>query len=333
MTPESSSPCVLGADVGGTKTWLRLARVFEGQLKTLAEERFDSHAWPSLTPMLHSFLQAKPVPSGACIAVACPVESRRVRLTNLDLTVDANEIERVCGISQVRLINDFVAVGYGIETLGAADVATLQAGQGKAHAPRVVLGAGTGLGEALLTWHVDHYEVVASEGGHVDFAPSDEEQIGLLRFLMARHGHVSYERVLSGSGLVAIVEFLAQSLPVSPALAAAMAAGDAAAAISAAALQESDALAMRALDLFLRIYGAQAGNLALTAWAQGGVYVAGGIAGKVLPRLKRGDFLEAFRNKGRYREALSALPLHVVTNPQVGLAGSIAVALRLAAGR
>jgi glucokinase len=166
MTTESSSLCVLGADVGGTKTLLRLSRVRHGQLETLAEERFESSAWPSLTPMLQSFLHAKPVPTAACIAVACPVESRRVRLTNLNLTVDADEIERECGISRVRLINDFVAVGYGIESLDAADVVTLQAGQEKAKVPRAVLGAGTGLGEALLVWQGDHYEVVASEGGH-----------------------------------------------------------------------------------------------------------------------------------------------------------------------
>lgn len=329
MTAKPSSLCVLGADVGGTKSLLRLVRAFDGQLETLAEERCDSGAWPSLTPMLQSFLNGKPAPTAACIAVACPVESRRVRLTNLELTVDADEIERACGISAVRLINDFVAVGYGIEGLGAGDVVTLQTGDEKPGATRVVLGAGTGLGEALLTWRDDHYEVAASEGGHVDFAPVDEEQMGLLRFLMARHGHVSYERVLSGSGLVAIVDYLAQSAAVSPALATAMRAGDAAAAISEAAMQEADALAARALDLFLRIYGAQAGNLALTAWAQGGVYVAGGIAAKILPRLKRGDFLEAFRDKGRYRDALSAFPLHVVTNPRVGLAGSVAVAARM----
>lgn len=329
MTANRSSLFLLGADVGGTKTLLRLSRASHGQLETLAEERFDSDAWSSLTPMLETFLASKPAPSAACIAVACPVESRRARLTNLNLTVDADEIERACGISRVRLINDFVAVGYGIESLGTADMVTLQGGQEQARAPRVVLGAGTGLGEALLVWQGDHYEVLASEGGHVDFAPADEEQIGLLRFLMARHGHVSYERVLSGSGLVAILDYLAQSAPVSPALAEAMRAGDAAAAIAAAALQEIDALAVRALDMFLRIYGAQAGNLALTAWAQGGVYVAGGIAAKILPRLQRGDFLRAFRDKGRYREALSAFPLHVLTNPRVGLAGSVAVAARL----
>lgn len=330
MTVESSPIHVLGADVGGTKTLLRLVQVVDGKPETLAEERYASAAWPSLTPMLQSFLNARPAPVAACIAVACPVESRRVRLTNLDLTADADDIERACGISSVRLINDFVAVGYGIETLDHSDMVTLQHGDEKPRAPRVVLGAGTGLGEALLTWQEDHYEVVASEGGHVDFAPLDEEQIGLLRFLITRHGHVSYERVLSGSGLVSILDYLAQSAPVSAALAAAMQAGDAAAAISEAALQESDTLAVRALDLFLRIYGAQAGNLALTAWAQGGVYVAGGIAGKILPKLGNGQLLEGYLNKGRYRSALSTFPLRVVTNPKVGLAGSVAAAVRLA---
>lgn len=320
--PAQSAPVhVLGADVGGTKTLLRLARI-GGEAATVAEERFDSAAWPALTPMLQTFLAGKPAPSAACIAVACPVDSRRVRLTNRDLWIDADEIAQSCRIREVRLINDFVAVGYGIETLGAEDLLTLQAGAEKAGAPRVALGAGTGLGEALLAWQGDHYEVVASEGGHVDFAPTDEEQIGLLRFLMARHGHVSYERILSGSGLVAVYEYLAQDLPVIPTALEA-------AAIAEAALKESDPLAARALDLFLRIYGAQAGNLALTAWAQGGVYVAGGVATHVLPRLKNGIFLEAFRAKGRYRDVLGSVPLHVVTNPTVGLAGAVAAAQRL----
>jgi glucokinase len=324
MTASSAFAHILGADVGGTKTLLRLARVTDSELVTVAEQRYASASWPSLTPMLQQFLSGQPAPAAACIAVACPVESRRVRLTNLDFWIDADEIAHACSIAQVRLINDFVAIGYGIETLDAGDLVTLQAGQPKVGAPRVALGAGTGLGEALLTWQGDHYEVQPSEGGHVDFAPTDEEQIGLLRFLMARHGHVSYERILSGAGLVAVYEYLAgteTSLPRE------------AAAISGAALDGSDALAVRALDLFLRIYGAQAGNLALTAWAQGGVYVAGGIATHVLPRLRSGIFLEGFRAKGRYREALSVMPVHVVSKAQVGLAGAVAAAGRLLSPR
>lgn len=326
MTASSAFLHVLGADVGGTKTLLRLARVGEGEVVTVAEARVASASWSSLTPMLQQFLSGRPTPAAACIGVACPVESRRVRLTNLELWIDADEIGQICSIPRVRLINDFVAIGYGIETLGADDLVTLQAGQRRAGAPRAVLGAGTGLGLALLNWQGDHYEVQPSEGGHVDFAPVDEEQIGLLRFLMTRHGHVSCERILSGAGLVALYEYLAGT-----------AGGNAplpeAAAISAAALDGSDATAARALDLFLRIYGAQAGNLALTAWAQGGVYVAGGIATHVLPKLKEGGFLAAFRAKGRYRDALSAMPLHVVANPQVGLAGAVAAAARLLSRR
>lgn len=323
MTLESSSRYLLGADVGGTKTLLRLGRVVGGEVATVAEERFNSADWSSLTPMLQTFLTGKPAVSAACIAVACPVETRRVRLTNLEFWIDADEIAQECRIPQVRLINDFVAVGYGIETLTASDLLTLQAGVAKPGAPRVALGAGTGLGEALLVWQGDRYEVVASEGGHADFAPTDEAQIGLLRFLMAHHGHVSYERILSGSGLVAVFEYLGQGASVNAVL-------NDAAAISNAALKETDPLAVRALDLFLRIYGAQAGNLALTAWAQGGVYVSGGIVAHILPRFANGVFVEGFRDKGRYREALSSVPLHVVTNPTVGLAGAVAAARRLA---
>jgi len=334
MTPETCPACVLGADVGGTKTLLRLARLAGGEAgASLAEARFESAEWPSLTPMVREFLKNKAAPAAACIAVASPAEARRVRLTNLDLRIDADEIEKACGIARVRLINDFVAVGYGIETLKPDDLLTLQAGAETKHAPRAVLGAGTGLGVALLVWQGDCYEVVASEGGHVDFAPTDAEQIGLLRFLMARHGHVSYERILSGNGLVAVFDYLAQEAAISPALARAVAAGDAAAAISEAALGRTDPVAVRALELFLRIYGAQAGNLALTAWARGGVYVAGGIAPRLRDRLTDGAFLQGFRNKGRYREALSNFPVHVVMDPQVGLAGAVAAAARLAQGQ
>lgn len=332
MRSDSSPTYLLGADVGGTKTLLRLVRVDgnDGKAETVAQSRFESADWPGLAPLLRAFLAGRPSVSAACVAAACPVESRRVRLTNLEFWIDADEIARECAIPQVRLVNDFVAVGYGIETLAPSDLLTLQAGVEKPAAARALLGAGTGLGEALLVWQGSHYEVVASEGGHVDFAPTDETQIGLLRFLMARHGHVSYERILSGCGLVAVFEYLARGTPLGADLAAAVRAGDAAA-ISDAALKENDPLATQALDLFLRIYGAQAGNLALTAWARGGVYVAGGIAARILPRMGNGVFLDGFRDKGRYRDVLASMPVRVVTDPAVGLAGAVAAAGRLAA--
>ncbi len=327
MAVLSSPACVLGADVGGTKTLLRLVAVAEGRPgAVLGEARYDSAGHASLTAMIQDFLAGRPRPAAACLAVAAPVEGRRTRLTNLDLTVDADEIEAVCGMARVRLINDFVAVGYGIETLGAGDCLTLQPGKPRAGAPRVVLGAGTGLGVALLSWAGDHYAVWPSEGGHVDFAPIDEEQIALLRFLMARHGHVSYERVLSGPGLVALFDFVCGQGDMGPLRQAV--AQEGAAAVTRAAFEAGEPAALRAVDLFLRIYGAQAGNLALTAWARGGVYLAGGIAARLAPRLAASGFLEAFRAKGRYREVLGEFPVHVVLRAQVGLDGAVAVAAR-----
>lgn len=326
-------PCILAADVGGTKIALRLVALEDGQPGAILHEgRFESPAWSSLTPLIQQFLAGRPRPRAACIAVAAPVEGRRLVLTNLSLTVDADEIEATCALPQVILINDFVAVGYGIEALGPDDLLTLQRGQPKAGAPRVALGAGTGLGEAILVWEGDHYRVLPSEGGHVDFAPTDEDQIGLLRYLMARHGHVSYERILSGAGLKTLFEYLAEGRPVSPALRAAVAA-EGAAAVSRAALEAQDAVADQALELFLRIYGAQAGNLALTAWASGGVYLAGGIAARLPRRLATSGFLEAFLAKGRYRDALTRFPVHVVLREDVGLLGALEVAARAVSHR
>lgn len=327
MRPAQDFPCVLGADVGGTKTLLRLVGIEDGRpAGTLHEARADSATSASLTPLIERFLQGRPRPQAACIAVAAPISGRRLRLTNLALTVDADEIAAACGIGRVTLINDFVAVGYGIETLGPDDALTLQAGRPAPRAPRVVLGAGTGLGVAQLFWRGDHYEVMPSEGGHVDFAPTDDEQIGLLRFLAARHGHVSCERILSGPGLMALFEFFGQGADLDPQLVEAVR-ETGAAAVTRAALA-GDAVAARALDLFIRIYGATAGNLALIAWARGGVYVAGGIAARMPERFTQGGFIGAFCAKGRYREALAEMPVHLVLRPEVGLDGAVAVAAR-----
>jgi glucokinase len=333
MANTGSSRCVLGADVGGTKILLRLQAVADGRAgAVLGEARFESAAYASATPLIQSFLHGQPLPAAACLAVAAPVESRRVQLTNAALTVDADEIAEVCGIPQVTLINDFAAVAYGLESLQETDLVTLNPGAPVARAPRAVLGAGTGLGEAILFWQGDHYEVLPSEGGHVDFAPTDEEQIGLARFFMARHGHVSYERILSGSGLVGLFEYVTQGERVEPGLSAAVA-REGAAAITRAALEEGHALATRALDLFVRIYGAQAGNLALTACAHGGLFVAGGIAARLPQRFARGDFLEAFLAKGRYRGWLERIPVRLVKRADVGVMGAVAVAIRLLSHR
>lgn len=325
---------VLAGDIGGTKTLLQIAEIGPAGCRPVLERRYDSHAYADLTPMVGDMLQAagSSLIGAACFGVAGPVEAGRAQVTNLPWRLDAAAIGAAFGIRKVSLINDFQAVAYGIEALGAEDLATLQAGQPERCGTRAVIGAGTGLGEGFMVWHGQHYEAMPSEGSHADFAPTDALQVELMRHLQGRFGHVSYERIVSGPGLVNVFEFLqagGHGKP-SPALAAAMAAGaDPAAAISEFALDGRDPLAAQALDVFVRVYGAEAGNLALKVLARGGVYVAGGIAPKIIDRLRRGDFIRALADKGRFSSLLARIPVHVVLNPKVGLMGARVVAGRL----
>jgi glucokinase len=256
--------------------------------------------------------------------VAGPVFGRHAQLTNLPWNVDADALEARFAIPRVQLINDFEAVGHGIAALQAEDLITLQFGEAQAQGTRLVVGAGTGLGVAWLAWNGSGYAVHASEGGHMDFAPVNDTQYDLLRYLQQRHGHVSYERIVSGPGLVAIHEFLRDSgrAQPSPQLVAAMAAGDAAAAITQSAQLGGEPIASITLELFIHIYGAYIGNLALLMLPRGGIYVAGGIAAKIIMLLQHNDFVRSFRDKGRYAGLLETLPLHIVSNPQVGLLGA-----------
>ncbi len=312
---------VLAGDVGGTKTLLALAHWDAGRLRIEREARFSTVDYAALTPMVREFL-AGATPHAACFGLACPISGRRIKLTNAAFWIDADEIAHDCGIGQVRLINDFAAIGYGLDALAANELEILQSGSIRPQAPRALLGAGTGLGQAILVWQHDHYEVLSTEGGHVDFAPVDEVQIALWRALSAQYGHVSYERLLSGQGLNDIFHHLAATRSPTPELLAALQGGDPAAIISEFGLSCRDAIAAETLELFARIYGQQASNLALTTLAEGGVYIAGGIAPKLIQLLKAGGFMEAFRAKGRYREWLSSLQVAVVMNPKVGLLGA-----------
>lgn len=333
---------VLAGDIGGTKTWLRIADFSTGSNRgrVLYERRYESHSYPSLIPMLHEFLisaggGAAPSLNKACFGVAGPITQaiagQIVRVTNLPWEIDSMSLAREVGIERVRLINDFQAIGYGIEALADKDLAVLQDGQPRPDAPRAVIGPGTGLGVALMIRQNDHYEVLSSEGGHADFAPADALQVQLLLYLMERFGHVSYERILSGPGLVHSYDFLREQHPeqASADLVHAMEIADPAAAITEFALAGKDALATQAVDLFITVCGAYAGNLALIALAYGGVYVAGGIAPKIIERFKSGAFLRAFTNKGRMSPLTGAMPVRVVLNPQVGLLGAALAASRL----
>ncbi|MFL6652660.1 MAG: glucokinase [Sulfurifustaceae bacterium] len=326
---------VLAGDIGGTKVLLQLAELDRSSYRVIAERRFESASHTGLLPLVREFLRSVGLmapPAAACFGVAGPITGaptrQMARVTNLPWIVESEPIAQELGIARVRLINDFQAVGYGIETLSAEQLVVLQAATREPAAPCAVIGAGTGLGQALLVWQDDHYESVATEGGHADFAPTDQIQVELLRYLSERYGRVSYERVLSGPGLVNLYSFF--SSRGQPARSDLLAAEDAPAAITAAGLAASDQAAAAALRLFVKIYGAHAGNVALGYLARGGVFIAGGIAPKILTALQDGTFIRAFADKGRMGALLGAMPVGVITNERVGLLGAALAASRLA---
>ena len=328
---------ILAGDIGGTKTLLQLAQPNHKGFDILYEQRYPSADFQDFLPVVQQFIASAPLHAktnitGACFGVAGPVSGRTAVTTNLPWKLDADQLEQVLGIAHVRLINDFQAVGYGIEVLKDSDIVTLQTGTEVLHGTRIVIGAGTGLGQGFLVWQDDHYEVVASEGGHADFAPTDELQAELLKYLKSQFSWPTWERVVSGRGLVNIFNFLvqAQSAPVSEALQQALQEGDTGAAVSRFGLSGQDATAEQALNLFVKIYGAQTGNFALTALATGGVYVAGGVAPKIIQKMQDGTFIQAFLDKyERMQPLLKAMSVKVVVNEHVGLLGCAIVASRL----
>jgi glucokinase len=274
--------------------------------------------------LVDRYVQARGEPiEAACFGVAGPVVGDRVAVTNLSWDVDGRALGALLRGVPVLLLNDLEALAYGAGLLPDDRLAVVNPGRARA-GNRAVIAAGTGLGEAGLAWDGRRHRPFASEGGHADFAPRSERELALLRFLARRHGHVSWERVVSGPGLVSCFEFLRddEGMPVPPALATAVAAGDPAAAISAAALAGTTPIASAALDLFVDSYGAEAGNLALKLMATGGVYVGGGIAPKILPRLLAGGFRRAFVAKGRFEGLLADVPVRVVLDPRTALYGT-----------
>jgi glucokinase len=333
---------VLAGDIGGTKTWLQIAEFSEqaAQGKVIYEQRYMSRAYPDFNQMLQEFLSNAPgltfnLPGRACFAVAGPVqqtsEGQSVNVTNLPWQLDTHVLAGQLDIPKIKLINDFQAIGHGIEALEDEDLITLQTGQAEPTAPRLVIGPGTGLGVGLLVWRDGQYEALASEGGHMDFAPNDTLQSSLLEYLRQRLGHVSCERVISGPGLVNIYEFLCTQSAGQPLadLCKAARSDDPAAAISVAALRDGNRLAMQAIDLFVSLCGSYAGNLSLLSLAYGGVYLAGGIAPKLIERFTSGVFLNAFTSKGRMSPRVLAMPVYLIVNPKVGLMGAALVAHRL----
>lgn len=323
---------VLAGDVGGTNARLATVEIEGRGARIVQPKRYVSHDYPGLAPIVRHFCEETGTrPDRACFGVACPVVGDDCTAPNLPWTINARALAGDIGIRRTTLINDFVAVGYGIETLVPGDLATLQEGTAGPEAPIALIGPGTGLGQGFLIREGDHYRVLASEGGHGDFAPTGDVQAGLLRFLREEFGHVSWERLLSGRGIANIYRYLlaAKTAPEQPSVRAELEQEDPAAVIARHALDSSDCLSVRAVDLFCEILGAQAGNLALTVVAAGGVYLAGGIAPRLAERLASGPFMAAFRNKGRLSELLSRIPVRVIMNPNAALLGAAAVAARL----
>ena len=322
---------VLAGDIGGTKTLLELSEVQGDQTQVIARHRYDSAAYDSFSNVVEAFVSRydnlhHPSFQKACFGVAGPVEVEAratvSNITNLSWQIDSAQLEQRFHLQNVRLVNDFSAIGYGIEHLGPSELTQLQQGQQREGGTRLVIGAGTGLGVALLIWCTDHYEVLGTEGGHVDFAPRDATQIALLDYLIKQRGRAACEDVLSGPGLVTIYRFLHHYRGGDPGqLASTLRQGDAAAAVAMAADGSEDSLARQAMSIFVSIYGATAGNFALSSMALGGVYVAGGIAPKILHHLEGGLFLEAFNDKGKMGHLNRQVPVAVVLNPDVGLIG------------
>ena len=308
---------LIAGDIGGTKTLLQLVEIEGAGQRVIAERRFASGDYTTFDDLLRAFLgAAHDAVDAACFAVAGPVIENRAEVTNLQWLMETVALQSAFTIPRVALINDFYAVALGVPFLADDDMVTLNAGTPHGTAPIAILGAGTGLGEAMLFWTGTRWEVVPSEGGHGDFGPQDELQARLFLHLHEKYGHVSWERVASGMGLVNIYEFLGGR--------------DADGAKIAQLAQAGDALAAQTFAIFVDIYGAEAGNMALRVLSRGGVYLAGGIAAKNVERFTDGRFMAAFLRKGRFVDVMEQMPVRLITNERVGLLGAVEMARRIA---
>ena len=322
----ASGNLILAGDIGGTKTSLGLFSVNGGKLRAESTRTYPSQGYSGLVPVLQEFLAGdNPNITAACFGIAGPVVDGKVQTPNLPWIIDAADLRRAVKLEAVSLLNDLEAGAYGIFTLDNDEFCTLNQGTIRQSGNKALIAAGTGLGQALLHDDGQRFHPLASEGGHGDFAPRNELEIELLRYLLPRFHHVSYERVVSGPGLFNIYNFFKESrgLEEPPWLTERLAAAeDDSAAISQAALAGEAEICVKSLDLFVSVYGAEAGNLALRAKSVRGIYIGGGIAPKILAKLKDGTFMRAFVDKGRYTELLEAIPVQVVLNDQAALRGA-----------
>ena len=315
---------VLAGDIGGTKTRLAVFDVEGARLDTLCEASYPSGEYVSLDAIVQDFLdRADADCRQACFGIAGPVQQGRAETTNLPWVIEAQAMAAGFGFDTVSLMNDLQANAWGIEALDDDDCCLLSAGRPDAAGNASIIAAGTGLGEAGLYWDGQRHWPFASEGGHADFSPHSDLEIAMLEYLRKRFAHASWERVVSGPGLVNLHDFLCahRGVAVPAWLHDEMAAGDAAAAISRAALDERDAVCADALDLFVHLYGVEAGNHALKIMATGGIYIGGGIAPRILDKIKGPLFMQGLLSKGRMRPLLEGMPVRVILNDRTALYG------------
>jgi glucokinase len=319
---------ILAGDVGGTKVNLALYDFIDGNLKHTRDKQYPAKEYSGLEEIVKEFIVSEKV-TAACFGVPGPVRDGRLRLTNLPWTLDSRELASDLKIDYVFLINDLQANGYGIAELGADQIYTLSEGDPRQMGNRALISAGTGLGESFMIWDGRDYVPYPSEGGHADFAPRNEDEIDLLRFLKQKYnGRTSTERVVSGPGLTNCYEFLREVRGVEePAwLAERIANEDPNAVITEVAIAAKSEICEKALDMFVSAYGAEAGTLALKILSVGGLYVGGGIAPRILEKLKDGTFMKAFTDKGRLSQLLVNTPVRVILESRTALMGAAAYA-------
>ena len=319
---------ILAGDVGGTKVHLALFDFVNGKLTHTRDRQYPAREYSGLEEIVRDFLGADQ-PTSACFGVPGPVREGRLRLTNLPWTLDSRELAAHLRIDYVFLINDLEANGYGIAELDAKQIYTLSEGDASQMGNRALISAGTGLGQSFLIWDGRHHKPYPSEGGHCDFAPRNEDEIDLLRFLRQKYnGRISFERVVSGQGFMNIYEFLrdVRGLEEPVWLAERMSREDPNAVITELAMAAKSEICEKTTDMFVSAYGAEAGNLALKILSVGGLYVGGGIAPRILEKLKDGTFMKAFTDKGRLSQLLVNTPVRIVLESRTALIGAAAYA-------